>query len=99
MQLLRQCRQWQMQCRYHFNKWKYDSAKWMERVWFGEGKSHNVARVPFMITLSMRKQLEDAGFPLDVISNMQPATAYEILQKRVSYEKFLKERDIASIDK
>lgn len=89
--LTAQAQRVQLLTRYYVNKWHYDGSKWAERVWYGERKnaSASVASVPFMITRTMRAQLEQAGFPPHEISSLVPQVAHQVLADKLTYAQFV----------
>lgn len=87
---------WHLLGRYYVNKWHYDSFKWADRVWYGQGSTGNgprVASVAFMVTHSMRQQLLSADFPPSVISTLQPATAQKLIADEMTFAQFEKLRN------
>jgi hypothetical protein len=83
---------WYQLTRYYVNLWKYDSQKWVERVWYGVGTGdtkNTIASVPFMITRAMRIDLEKQGFPRQLISTLSPVLAHDIIKEKLTYVEFL----------
>lgn len=92
---------WQQMSRYYLNKWQYDGSKFVDRVWrgAGTGAADKKAQVPFMITKSMRQQLQASGYPSDEISRMLPKLAHQLIADKVSYSQFeqQKQREIEEL--
>ncbi|OQS07569.1 hypothetical protein THRCLA_20124 [Thraustotheca clavata] len=74
---------------YKTNKFKYDTQKTAERIWYGSKNVGNATvQVPFMITANMKQELANAGFPSNVVAKFTPQEAHDVLIKKQTYEMY-----------
>ncbi|CAK4068336.1 unnamed protein product [Aphanomyces euteiches] len=87
----RQWLNWKNRILYATNKFKYDAQKRAEVIWYGSknvGSAHANVAVPFMITMQMRTQLTQRGFPSNVIASLTPQDVHTILQANTLFEEY-----------
>lgn len=86
-EMLASPQKWPLWCQrivFHTNRLQYNLVKKKDEWMDGKPRQKNMASVAFMITSEMKHKLLRLGYTLDMIKELSPDAAREILNKSIS---------------